>query len=146
MPEAAAPDLATGPAPALDPKLHPLVRRLVAERGWPYVEVLEDAARLDARDHFLFLPAHGKAHLESPDIAVVLPELVKALGGDAVIGGAVAGPKAEAALREALSLALPAIVVVRAGAPVGAVARMRDWDEYLERLGALLKTPSAATH
>ncbi|MDI4666002.1 hydrogenase [Xanthobacter autotrophicus] len=129
-----------------DPNLHPLVRRLVSERAWPYLEAPEDTARLDARDHFLFLPAHGKAHLESPDIAVVLPELVNALGGEAAIGGAVAGPKTEAALRDALNLALPAIVVVRGGLPLGAISRMRDWDEYLERLGALLKTPSAATH
>lgn len=125
--------------------LHPLVRRLLTERAWPYLETLDDAASLDARDHFLLLPAHGKAHLESPDIAVVLPELVNALGGEAAIGGAVAGPKAEAALREALSLALPAIVVLRGGEPVGSIARMRDWDEYLERLGALVRAP-AVTH
>ena len=70
-------------------QLHPLVRRLLVERAWPYLEAVDDAATLDARDHFLFLPAHGKAHLESPDIAVVLPELVSALGGEAAIGGAV---------------------------------------------------------
>ncbi|MFG1302414.1 hydrogenase [Xanthobacter sp. V3C-3] len=126
-------------------QLHPLVRRLLVERAWPYLEAVDDAATLDARDHFLFLPAHGKAHLESPDIAVVLPELVSALGGEAAIGGAVAGPKAEAALRESMSLALPAIVVLRAGQPVGAISRMRDWDEYLERLGALIRA-RAVTH
>ncbi|MGR7994183.1 MULTISPECIES: hydrogenase [unclassified Xanthobacter] len=126
--------------------LHPLVRRLLTERAYAYVEAAEDAAALDARDHLLLLPAHGKAHLESPDIAVVLPELVKALGGEAQIGGAVAGPKAEAAFREALNLALPAIVVLRAGVPLGAISRMRDWDEYLDRLGALMDAPSTATH
>lgn len=126
--------------------LHPLVRRLLTERAYAYVEAAEDAAALDARDHLLLLPAHGKAHLESPDIAVVLPELVKALGGEAQIGGAVAGPKAEAAFREALNLALPAIVVLRAGVPLGAISRMRDWDEYLDRLGALIDAPSTATH
>lgn len=126
--------------------LHPLVRRLMDAGAWPYLETLDDAAGLDARDHFLFLPAHGKAHLESPDIAVVLPELVKALGGEAAIGCAVAGPKTEAALVSAMSLALPAIVVLRAGQPVGAISRMRDWDEYLDRLRALLAAPSAATH
>ncbi|MFG1346166.1 hydrogenase [Xanthobacter autotrophicus DSM 431] len=134
------------PADPTQQTLHPLVRRLLTERAYPYLEEPEDAARLDAHDHLLFLPAHGKTHLESPDIAVVLPELVKALGGEEALGGAVAGPKTEAALRDAMSLALPAIVVMRAGAPVGAISRMRDWDEYLERLGALLKTPSATTH
>lgn len=127
-------------------ELHPLVRRLIDERAYPYLAAPEEAVHLDARDHLLFLPAHGKAHLESPDIAVVLPELVKALGGEEQLGAAVAGPATEAALVEAMKLALPAIVVLRAGSPVGAISRMRDWDEYLERLGALLAAPSAATH
>lgn len=132
--------------PLAAPDLHPLVRRLSEAGAWPAVETLEDAATLDARDHLLFLPSHGKAHLESPDIAVVLPELVKALGGQEAIGIAIAGPKAETALRDSMSLALPAIVVLRAGQPVGAIARMRDWDEYLDKLRALLAAPSAATH
>jgi len=126
--------------------LHPLVRRLLTERAYPYLDTAEEAAGLDGRDHLVFLPAHGKAHLESPDIAVVLPELVKALGGAERIGGAVAGPQAEAAYRDALNLALPAIVVVRGGVPLGAISRMRDWDEYLDRLGALIAAPSTATH
>lgn len=136
-------------APAADPAraaLHPLVQRLLADGACPYLESLSEAATLDGRDHLLFLPAHGKNHLETPDIAVVLPELVDALGGGAQIGAAVAGPKLEAELRDTLSLALPALVVVRAGRPAGAVARMRDWDDYLARLGALLAAPSPATH
>lgn len=60
--------------------LHPLVRRLITERAYPYLDNAEDAAGLDGRDLFVLLPAHGKVHLESPDIAVVLPELVQALG------------------------------------------------------------------
>ncbi|MDQ0503697.1 thioredoxin domain-containing protein [Xanthobacter agilis] len=126
--------------------LHPLVRRLLTERAYAWLETAEEASGLDARDLFVLLPAHGKAHLESPDIAVVLPELVQALGGAERIGGAVAGPKAEASYREALNLALPAIVVLRGGVPLGAISRMRDWDEYLDRLGALLGAPSTVTH
>lgn len=126
--------------------LHPLVRRLIEDRGYPLVETADAVAGLDPRDHFLFLPAHGKAHLETPDIAVVLPELIAALGGPERIGGAVAGPKLEAALREELSLALPALVVVRRGAPIGSVARMRDWDDYLARLAAVLAAEAPATH
>lgn len=126
--------------------LHPLVRRLVAERGLPYLDTLDEAALLDPRDHFLFLPAHGKTHLETPDIAAVLPELIAALGGPARIGGAVAGPKLEAALRDRLQLALPALVVLRRGTPIGSVARMRDWDDYLARLGTILASAVPATH
>ncbi|MFG1358562.1 thioredoxin domain-containing protein [Xanthobacter pseudotagetidis] len=136
------------PAPraAAGTALHPLVRRLIEDRGYALAETDDALAGLDGRDHVLFLPAYGKAHLETPDIAVVLPELIAALGGAERIGGAVAGPKLEAALRDRLQLAVPALVVVRRGEAIGSVARMRDWDDYLARLGAVLDTPAPATH
>lgn len=119
--------------------LHPLVARLVDQRGFAYLDA-EDAGALPAGDALLFLPAHGKGHLETPDIAVVLPELVAALS---VAGGAVAGPDYEKHLRAELGgIALPAIVVMRDGRPAGSLSRMRDWDEFIERLSALIKAPA----
>lgn len=123
--------------------LHPLVARLIEAHGYPYPATEEELARLD--DRLLFLPAHGKGHMETPDIAVVLPELVRAFGQP--LAGAVAGPECERRLRDSLGgIALPAIVVLRAGKPVGSISRMRDWDEYLERLGALLAEPAPVSH
>lgn len=137
-----APPSAPAPAPTVD--LHPLVQRLIDGNGYAYVEALDGIAATP-RDLLLLLPAYGKAHLETPDIAVVLPELVKALdAGRGTLSGAVAAPATEAALRQSLQLALPAIVVLRDGAAVGSIARMRDWDEYLARLGALLAAPPAS--
>ncbi|QTL04651.1 hydrogenase [Aquabacter sp. L1I39] len=134
--------LDTAPPPPAS-TLHPLVQRLLACHGYAYAEALDALA--DPRDVLLFLPSHAKAHLETPDIAVVLPELVKALDpSGARLTGAVAGPALETELRGALGLALPALVVVRSGAVTGSIARMRDWDEYLARLSALL--PPASTH
>jgi hydrogenase-1 operon protein HyaE len=130
--------------------LHPLVARLVDELGFPYLDAAGEAA-VASGDTLLFLPAHGKAHLETPDIAVVLPELVGALGARAPqLTGAVAGPAAEKRMREELGgIALPAIVVLRDGRPIGSLSRMRDWDEFLERLSAVLATapaPAPLTH
>ncbi len=141
-PEAPSPD--TAPSAPAAPALHPLVQRLIDTNGYAYVEALDTVAATP-RDLLLFLPAHGKAHLETPDIAVVLPELVKALdAGQDRLSGAVASPATEAALRQSLQLALPAIVVLRDGVAAGSIARMRDWDEYLARLGALLAAPAAS--
>ncbi|MFG1395744.1 thioredoxin domain-containing protein [Roseixanthobacter pseudopolyaromaticivorans] len=125
--------------------LHPLVQRLITAHGYAYVETPEDLGA-DPRDRLLFLPAHGKTHMETPDIAAVLPELVRALdSGRQPLTGAVAGPAIELALRDALALALPAIVVLRDGDPIGSIARMRDWDEYLTRLGTVL-AETCVTH
>ena len=128
--------------------LHPLVARLTAALGFPYLDSEEEAvAALPAGDSLLFLPAHGKAHMETPDIAVVLPELVGALGASAALSGAVAGPAYEKQLREQLGgIALPAIVVLRGGRPLGSLSRMRDWDEFLERLTAVIARPAVASH
>ncbi|WP_029356671.1 hydrogenase [Bosea sp. 117] len=124
--------------------LHPLVARLTREFGFPYLDAGGEAA-LPAGDSLLFLPAHGKGHLETPDLAVVLPELVQALGGPSSgMGGAVASPAYEKQLREQLGgIALPAIVVMRDGRPLGSLSRMRDWDEFLERLSAVIARADA---
>lgn len=129
--------------------LHPLVARLTSAHGYPYLDSdAQAAAELPAGDSLLFLPAHGKGHMETPDIAVVLPELVSALGTASVMAGAVAGPAYEKQLREQLGgIALPAIVVMRGGRPLGSLSRMRDWDEFLDRLSAVLALPpTAASH
>ncbi len=129
--------------------LHPLVARLTSTHGYPYLDSDEAAvAALPEGDVLLFLPAHGKAHMETPDIAAVLPELVGALGGSGAMGGAVAGPVYEKQLREQLGgIALPALVVLRGGRPLGSLSRMRDWDEFIERLSAVIARPAvAASH
>lgn len=115
--------------------LHPLVTRLIETQGYPWLD--GETPRIGpAGVRLLFLPAHGRGHVETPDLAVVLPELVAALGTD---GGAVAGQACERQMREALGgIALPAIVVLRDGMPVGSLSRMRDWDEFLDRLAPLV--------
>ncbi len=120
--------------PAAD-ALHPLVARLIETQGYPWLDG-ETPGIQPSGVRLLLLPAHRRGHVETPDIAVVLPELVAALGAD---GGAVAGPACERQMREALGgIALPAIVVLRDGAPVGSLSRMRDWDEFLDRLTPLV--------
>ncbi|OZB03182.1 MAG: hypothetical protein B7X67_17770 [Rhizobiales bacterium 39-66-18] len=130
------PEIAS-PLPPAAAALHPLVERLMTAHGYAYVNTPEDLGT-DPRDRLLFLPAHGKSHMETPDIAVVLPERRP-------LTGAVAGPAIERILREAMALALPAIVVLRDGEPIGSIARMRDWDEYLARLGTVL-ADACVTH
>lgn len=123
------------------PTLHPLVARLFSEHGLPRLDAAADLATVDG-PALVFLPGYAKAHAETADVAIILPELLAAFGGR--LGAAVAGPALETALRAELGgIALPALVMVRHGRPTGAVSRVRDWSDYLERIAALLDAPPA---
>ena len=73
---------------------HPLVDRLTTELGWPR---FDDRASLDEWTrtpgvHVAFVPGDASRTLETPDVAVVLPELNMACQGAfacAVVGAAI---------------------------------------------------------
>lgn len=114
----------------------PPLRRLTGGFGLPVLAAVEEAAPGLV---VLFLPNHARAHLETPDIAAVLPDLL-ALCAALSPGEAVSGAIADAALESRLAdgLSLPALVFLRNGEAIGSIPRMRDWDDYTARLRALL--------
>lgn len=126
--------------------LPPLVDRLTGELGY---HRLDDAAdqpwRGAAENWVVFLPGHGKGNAETADVAVILPELVRALSPR--LTPAVAGPAAEQAmLARTGMMSLPALVFLRGDALLGSIPRVRDWDDYLERIAAILTgTDASAT-
>lgn len=115
-----------------------LVDRLVSDRGYP---LLTDATvqpwRSEPGDWVVFLPGHGKGNGETADVAVILPELVNHLSPR--LKPAVAGVAAEQAmLARTGMMSLPALVFLRGDELLGSIPRVRDWDEYLERIAAIL--------
>lgn len=120
-----------------------LVDRLVTERGYP---LLADAEARPWRDGagtwVVFLPGHGRGSSETSDVAVILPELVAA--HQPRLTPAVAGPAAEQALLPLLGpIALPALVFLRGDALLGSIPRVRDWNDYQERIAAILSGAAA---
>lgn len=112
----------------------PPLLRLTGPLAMP---VLDDLAQAPAGIVLLFLPQHAKAHLETPDIAAVLPDLVSfcaARAGGSPVSGAIADAALETALSEDMSL--PALLLLRDGAVRDAIPRMRDWHDYTARLSA----------
>jgi len=123
----------------------PLLLRLVEELGVPIVE-----SGFPAGLTLLFLPSHERQHLETVDIAVILPDLIgicrKILVDRLVIEPAIASAAFEARLVDEIDgLTLPAVVVVQGNQPVGSIARMRDWADYLARFEAIL-APLIVSH
>ncbi|SOB93463.1 thioredoxin domain-containing protein [Rhodobacter maris] len=120
-------------------QMHPLVARLSTEFGWPRLENASDLAEFTCRPgvHCLFVPGDSARNLETPDAAVVLPELRQAFqnGFDcAVVGDAI-----EADLREATRvLKTPSFLFYRDGTFLGGIEKIRDWDDYLARIPHIL--------
>jgi hydrogenase-1 operon protein HyaE len=124
---------------------HPLIDRLSAELGWPRLESHDALAAFTAREgvHVLFVPGDPARNLESADVAVILPELRMAFQGRfdcAVVGDAI-----EADLREATRvLKTPSLIFYRAGEVIGAIPKVREWDDYMTRITQILSRSNAA--
>ena len=124
---------------------HPLIARLTDEMSWP---ALDDRAALEEYTsqpgtHALFVPGDPKRNLETADVAVILPELKMAFQG--LFDCAVVGDDIEAKLREETRvLKTPSLIFYRDGEMIGAIPRVRDWDEYIARIKQILAQPVAA--
>lgn len=128
------------PVTAAPRALHPLIERLVELTG---------AAVLDPAAFDGWTGAPGAAlvvftedpvlYKETLDLAVVVPELAKALNGAFRTG--VLLPAAARALAPRYGFRRwPALVLLKEGRYVGAIDGLRDWQVYLDELAALLQS------
>ncbi|CAO3432621.1 hydrogenase [Azospirillum endophyticum] len=133
-------DLAPPPAKQRLP-LPPLVDLLTEVHGYLRLDHAVDRPWLDdaAKSWVVFLPGHGKGNAETADVAVILPELVRALHPR--LTPAVAGEAAERAILTLTGMmSLPALVFLRGDRMLGSIPRVRDWDDYLQRIGEILES------
>lgn len=118
---------------------HPLITRLTDEMGWPHLASASDLAEFINRPgwHVAFVPGDVKRNLETPDVAVILPELKMAFQGKfdcAVVDDAI-----EADLRADTGvLKTPSLIFFYDGAFVAGIPKVRDWDEYMARITQIL--------
>jgi hydrogenase-1 operon protein HyaE len=119
---------------------HPLIARLFSQHG-----CTEIAA--DNIDSFVEAPGHAiLAFTEDPlrvretlDLAVILPELMRAFPGRFRVGVLLPGAARQLHTRYGFRR-WPAFVVLRDGKHVGAIDGLRNWDEYVNEVGQLLDT------
>lgn len=119
--------------------MHPLLNRLVTELGWPHLTTMEQVDDFLSRPgaHCLLIPGDPVRNLETADAAVVLPELRMTFQN--VFDCALVGDEIEAALREKHHvLKTPGFLFFRNGQLQGAIAKIRDWDDYMARVPAIL--------
>lgn len=126
---------------------HPLIQRLVDTLGYPSL----DAASLDrflAEPDLkvLFVTGDPDKNLETADLAVVLPELARHFGQ--AFQPAVVDRAIEQKVRERFDVwPTPSLIFVAEGSTVGAIAKIRDWDDYLREISEILdRTPALLVH
>ncbi|MDE7548760.1 hydrogenase [Acetobacter fabarum] len=124
----------------------PLVQGLTTRHGMPVLHMLEQA---QAGYVLLLLPSHARIHLETPDLAAILPDLLRLgathLQGAQPLSGAVADAALEAELvRNESDLSLPALVLLENGQVKASISRMRDWETYVSRFEVLFAPSTAA--
>lgn len=121
--------------------LHSLVERLLARPATQLVDHRTLDAWLEAAgDGVLFFSGDPVRFPEGADVAVVLPELLAALGENLRIG-VVARADEDAVARRVGVQHWPSLVFLRDGAYLGTVAGMRDWDVYLREIAQVLAAP-----
>jgi len=129
--------LAAGPT-SLD-RLATAIGRLEQKHG--FQRVAPEAAEFPAGLCALLLTEDPQRNLEVLDACVILPEALKAVGDG--IARRVAGPDAAPALMQRYGVArAPAVVFLRDGEYVGALAGIRDWAEYRVEVERLLAAPT----
>ena len=123
----------------------PLIERLTSGLGWPRLDAMEAVDAFLARPgaHALLVPGDPAKNLETNDAAVIVPEVVAAFRG--AFDVAVIADPIERAVRERFEVwPTPSLIFVREGAFLGAIPKVRDWDDYLERTRLILAGRAAA--
>lgn len=115
-----------------------LVDMIAAENGWP--RLTEDTLEpflAGPGVRLLFVTGDPAKNLETNDVAVILGELVKVF--DHRFVPAVVDQSIERAVRDRFDVwPTPSLIFVVDGVALGAIPKVRDWDDYLDRIRTIL--------
>lgn len=117
----------------------PLIARLL-DNGYPLIAQENiDEFLAGPGTHVLFFTGDPQRNRETNDVAVVLPELVRAFEGQLHPG--VVAREAEMALQARYGFRRwPALVFVRAEGYLGEITGIQNWCDYIEQIETLLAT------
>ncbi|MGB5164505.1 MAG: hypothetical protein WBN09_06635 [Woeseiaceae bacterium] len=121
---------------------HVLIDRLIQD-GYTEVDCdNHDAFVATPGMNVLFFPGDPATVKDATDVAVVLPELLRAFEGRLHPGVVTDTFGAGKTLKRTYGFShFPALVFVRGGEYVGTICRIQDWGEYIEKISELLVAP-----
>ena len=117
---------------------HPLIQRLFDDWGYPEVTLETHQAFISQPGiTVLFFAGDPNRFRDTTDVAVVLPELVKAFSGT-LQPGVVAADAGQTLQRYYGFTAWPTLVFLRDGGYLGSITGIQNWSEYLHDIGELV--------
>lgn len=119
---------------------HPLIDRLLTELDYPELSLVNyDEFVAEPGMNVLFFPGDPNTVKDATDVAVVLPELVKAFDGQLRPGVVTDVFGDGKVLKRQFGFSeYPSLVFVRSGEYVGTITRIQDWGDYLDKISDLL--------
>ncbi|MGB0497977.1 MAG: hydrogenase accessory protein [Rubricella sp.] len=117
----------------------PLIDMLVSDHGFTRLSTMEehDAFVAGGIPSVLFVPGDPRRNLESTDVAVILPELARAFRGRFTVALVDDAIETEVRTRHE-SFQTPVLIFCANGETIGSIPKVRDWSDYMERVGTLL--------
>lgn len=116
----------------------PLIDALTARHGFAIVneETVDDFLGANGAS-VLFFPGDFDRLVESADVAVILPEILKQFKGR--LTPALVEKNAERALQRRYRFnAFPALVFLKGAGYLGTICRVLDWQDYLAEIATVL--------
>jgi len=117
--------------------MHPLIERLLNEFSYPLIDE-NNLTEFAAQNEYsvLFFTDDPVRNKETPDVAVVLPELVAKFPQ---LKAAVVSRDAEKKLQQKFGFAVwPALVFLKGEDYLGNIIRIQNWDDYCRMIPEVL--------
>ncbi|MFN3622452.1 MAG: hydrogenase-1 expression HyaE [Hyphomicrobium sp.] len=116
----------------------PLIEALVTRHGFAVVDEATLDEFLAGQEHVaLFFPGDAERLVESNDVAVILPELMKVFGKR--LTPALVAKASERQLQRRFRFnAFPSVVFMRGACYLGVLSRVLDWSDYLSQIPEIL--------
>ena len=122
----------------------PLVQNMIAQYDFPVLTAGELEAFLETHPEVvLFFTENATKFPETNDVAMILPELVKAFDGR--FSAAVVSLADQCKLQMRYGFReWPTLVFLRGGEYLGAISRVQDWNIYLDEINRILASEPSA--
>ncbi len=116
----------------------PLMDSIIAREALPVVSAgtLDDFAAAHG-DMVLFVGGDWHRHVEVNDVAVILPEILRASDGHLAAAVLERGSEREIQTRYRFNR-FPALIFLRDGAYLGVIQKVLDWADYVTEINAIL--------